>query len=89
MISEEDIQSVINLVTNQGLSEELVTQLRTQFEKYHFTYCIDDDMDAYTPAIERDGFNIYFVNSKDHCSTLTRDPASASGFVLSEVIADE
>ena len=72
----------------RGLSEDLISELRSQFD-YHFTYCMDDDMDAYTPAIEKDSFNVYFVDSSEHCSKLTTEPANASGFVLAEVIDDD
>lgn len=89
MISEQDIQSVVSTVHEKGLSEALISELRTQFQDYHFTYCMDDDMDAYTPAQTHGEFNLYFVNSTNHCSSLTRDPANASGFVLAEVLGDE
>ncbi len=89
MISQQDIDTVINRVHENGLSEELISTLRGEFNDYHFTYCIDDDMEAYKAAIECEGFNIYFVNSAEHCSKLTTDPTNASGFVLSEVIDDD
>lgn len=89
MINEADIERVIDVVESTGLSEQLIGTLRAEFADYHFTYCMDDDMDAYEPAVERPGFNIYFVNSSDHCSTLTKDPQGASGFVLAEVIDDD
>ncbi|WP_317933211.1 DUF6129 family protein [Halioxenophilus sp. WMMB6] len=89
MISEADIATVVDFVKANGLSEAVVSQLRGQFSDYHFTYCMDDDMEAYTPALESEGFNIYFVNSSDHCSKLTTDPTNASGFVLAEVDEDE
>ncbi len=89
MINEADIERVIDIVESSGLSEQLIGSLRVEFADYHFTYCMDDDMDAYQPAVERPGFNIYFVNSSDHCSALTRDLESASGFVLAEVIDDD
>lgn len=89
MITEQDISTVVDLVKANGLSEDVVSKLRSQFNGYHFTYCMDDDMDAYKPAKECEGFNIYFVNSSDHCSKLTTDPSNASGFVLAEVIEDD
>lgn len=87
MISQTDIDRVVQKVEASGLSEALLSDLREQFD-YHFTYCMDDDMDAFTPALEKNGFNVYFVDSSQHCSTLTSDPNAASGFVLAEVILD-
>jgi len=88
MIPASDIQGVVDYVKANGLSDDVVSQLRGKYQ-YHFTYCMDDDMEAYTPAMEEEGFNVYFVNSTEHCSKLTIDPNNASGFVLAEVLDDD
>ena len=88
MITDTDINGVVEFVKANGIDEAVIAKLREQYD-YHFTYCIDDDMEAYTPALEFDSFNVYYVNSKDHCSKLTTDPTSASGFVIAEVMDDE
>lgn len=88
MIEQQVIQDIVAMATSQGPSETLVAELRTQYPQHHFTYCMDDDMDAHTPALEGEGFNIYYVNSSNHCSVLTRDPEQASGMVVAEVIED-
>lgn len=89
MIQQQDLDAIVSLVEQQGLSESVITGLRDQYSDYHFTYCMDDDMDAYTPALERDGFNIYFVNSANHCATLTQNQESASGLVFAEILDDD
>jgi hypothetical protein len=48
----------------------------------------DDIMVNAKPVVERPRFNIYLVNSSDHCSVLSNDPEAASGIVLAEVIPD-
>jgi hypothetical protein len=88
MITQQDLDAIITQVDQQGLSESVLAALRQQFD-YHFTYCMDDDMDAHEPAMTRAGFNVYFVNSADHCAHLTKQPELASGFVFAEVIDDE
>ena len=88
MIAQQDLDAIISVVEQQGLSETLIGQLRDQYSDYHFTYCMDDDMDAHTPAIAKDQFNVYFVNSADHCASLTKDLDHASGLVFGEVIED-
>lgn len=85
MITQQDLDAIVSLVEQKGLSEMLIGELRGQYD-YHFTYCMDDDMDAHTPAIAKEHFNVYFVNSADHCASLTKDIDHASGFVLAEVI---
>lgn len=88
MLSEQSINEVIGVVNQLGLTEATIDELRKQFEGAHFTYCMDDDVGGYTPYRECDGFNIYLVNSQDHCSVLTREVDGASGMVLAEVIED-
>lgn len=89
MLNEQAIEQVIDVVKQQGLSEATLAVLREQFDDAHFTYCMDDDVGAANPYRECEGFNIYLVNSADHCSVLTREVDGASGMVLAEVIDDD
>ena len=86
MIAANDVETIIRQVEAGGLSDAAISELRKQYQNYHFTYCMEDDMDAHIPAIERTGFNLYFVDSADHCAKLTRDPEQGSGFVFAEII---
>lgn len=88
MINDDMIADVINLVADRGLSDDTIAELRQQYEGAHFTYCMDDDINAAKAFRECDGFNVYLVNSSNHCSVLTNDSGSASGLVLAEVIDD-
>jgi len=88
MIKQQDLDAIISVVEQQGLSETLIKELRAEYS-YHFTYCMDDDMDAHTPALSKDSFNVYFVDSTDHCASLTQELAHASGFVFAEVLDDD
>lgn len=89
MIAEQDVKTILSHVENAGLNDSVISDLRAQYKDYHFTYCMEDDMDAHTPAIESRDFNVYFVDSADHCAKLTRDPAHGSGFVFAEIINDD
>ena len=88
MIETSHVNAVIDFVHSKGLSEQSVIELRRQFSEYHFTWCMEDDMDNAAPAIEQGAFNIYFVDSSDHCSRLTIDHKKASGMVLAEVVEE-
>ena len=89
MLNEEMLDQIINVVGENGLSEATIGSLREQFNDAHFTYCMDDDVSGSATAYrECDGFNVYLVNSQDHCSVLTRELDGASGMVLAEVIDD-
>ncbi|PMR73788.1 DUF6129 family protein [Billgrantia endophytica] len=89
MIDQTLLSSVIQRAEKDTLDETLIASLRSAYPGVHFTLCMDDDIAVNAkPVAERLGFNVYLVNSSDHCSVLTNDPDAASGFVLAEVIAD-
>ncbi len=88
MLDQSTVDGVIATVSDQGLSEATIATLRQQFEGAHFTYCMEDDIGDARAYRECDGFNIYLVDSSDHCSVLTRELDGASGMVLAEVIPD-
>lgn len=88
MIEQAQLDKIIQVVEKAGLSEALISSLREYFPGVHFTYCLDDDITSANPVVSRDTFNIYLVDSRNHCSNLTSDIANASGLVLAEVIVD-
>ncbi len=88
MIASTELDAVVALIEQKGLSEMLLGELRDQFPGKHFTYCMEDDINAGKPVVERENFAIYLVDSRDHCSCLTTDLDTASGMVLAEIITD-
>lgn len=86
MLNARQIESIVTFVQERGPSEETVAALRENYGDCHFTYCIDDDMGAAKPYMEKDSFNIYLVDSRDHCASLTTDDTNASGLVIAEVL---
>jgi len=88
MIEQAQLDKIVQVVEKAGLSEALIVSLREYFPGVHFTYCLDDDIAAGKPVVSRDTFNIYLVDSSNHCSSLTSALESASGLVLAEVIND-
>jgi hypothetical protein len=86
MISQEQLERIGELVTQASVLESgSVDPLRGQFPDIHFTYCMDDDIYAALPVLERDRFNLYLVDSRDHCLSLTQDSEIATGIVVAEV----
>ncbi len=85
-LNKTQIDEVVAFVEANGLSDETVQSLRQQFSGCHFTYCMDDDVHFAKAYAERAGFNLYLVDSRQHCSELTSDSDCASGIVLAEVI---
>jgi hypothetical protein len=89
MINRHALQSILDFVEQKGLSEATLVELRTQFPDCHFTYCMDDDVIFSKAYAETPEYNVYLVDSRAHCSTLTNDADVASGVVFGEVIADD
>ena len=89
MIEPGQLHQVIAVANAKGLSEGLVAELRQKFSGIHFTLCMDDDMECARPAAEEKEFNVYLVDSTNHCSKLTTNLDRASGIVLAEIVEDE
>jgi len=89
MIEQSLLDAVVARAESGVLGEALIAELRDAHPGVHFTWCMDDDIAVNAkPVTQRDTFNLYLVNSSDHCSVLTNDPESASGIVLAEVIVE-
>ena len=89
MISQEQLDDVIARAEQGPLGVPLLASLRQAHPGAHFTLCMDDDIVVNArPVAERPGFNVYLVNSSEHCLVLTNDLDAASGVVLAEIIPD-
>ncbi|MGZ8215764.1 DUF6129 family protein [Methylomagnum sp.] len=89
MITAEDITAIAGAVEKLGLSDQSLVELRAGHPDVHFTYCMDDDIGSYSPHLERESFNIYLVDGREHCLKFTTELAHATGVVLAEVIQDD
>lgn len=88
MISTEQANAIAEKIETLGVDESIVTELRRQYQPIHFTYCMDDDLPNNTPVIERDGFNLYLIDGREHCLCLTNDFEVATGVIVAEIIPD-
>ncbi len=86
MISQETVNDIAKkLQSVEYLDEQAVSGLRQSYEGVHFTYCNDDDISEVSPVLEQENFNLYLVNGRDHCLTMTKDFNLATGVVVAEV----
>ena len=85
MIAPAQLQSIADFVSTQVLSDALVQHLKRAFPEFHFTYCMDDDVCSSRPVVENQGFNLYLIDSSEHCLTFTQDAAIATGVVIAEI----
>ena len=85
MISNDQIAAIGGWLGDFGASANMEQELRAAFPDMHFTFCSDDDVISDNPAASYERFNLYLVDSSQHCLSLTLDPESASGLVVAEV----
>lgn len=84
MIEEKVINEINTALIKQGLNENAVTALRKKWPGIHFTYCSDDDVSHAKAVRESDGFNIYLIDSRNHCLCFTSSTEVATGLVLAQ-----
>lgn len=88
MIAEETLKQVAESVERAGVGEAVLADLRQEFPGVHFSYCLDDDVGVARPVLEHPAFNLYLVDGRDHCLSLTTNPTAATGLLLAEVVAE-
>lgn len=88
MITTEQVNAIAAKIETMGVDETTITELRQQYHPIHFTYCMDDDLPNNTPVIERNDFNLYLIDGREHCLCLTNDYDVATGIVVAEIIPD-
>ncbi|ALG66999.1 DUF6129 family protein [Beggiatoa leptomitoformis] len=89
MLTVDIAEQIALQVELQGLDEATITTLRQSYPHLHFTYCMDDDINTPKPVLERQGFNVYLIDGREHCLKLTSHFETATGLVLAEVVADD
>lgn len=87
MIVPETLDRIASAVAALGgPNEQAQATLKQAWPELRFTFCSDDDMPArLSPALQREGFNLYLVGGGEHCLSLTKDPEQAIGVVLASV----
>ena len=88
MIDPVTLDRVTELAQTNALDETMVQSMRSNWPGVHFSYCLDDDVCGVEPVRSVPGVNIYLVDGRGHCLTLTNDPQAATGLILAEVEAE-
>jgi len=90
MIEAETLEKIANTAASLGeLNEAAFASLQQSWPNVRITLCNDDDMPPrLSPALQGEKFNLYLVNSSEHCLSLTDDPQQAIGVVIAEVDED-
>ena len=86
MIERRQLANIIGQIEAQGLNDATLARLRDRYLALHFTRCLDEEINHIQPVQEGLGFNVYLVDSREHCPRLTDDFDSADGLVLAAVV---
>lgn len=85
MIAQAEIERIGELLADTVLDDGAIDRLRSQFPDIHFTHCMDDDVCGVSPSLRTAGFNLYLIDSRDHCLALTQDREIATGILVAEL----
>ena len=81
-LSEEAIAGIETLLGAQRLEPAALAAFRQQFPSLSFTRCDLSDLGVEEPFREFPRFSLFLLDTSDHCSRLTSDPARATGLVV-------
>ena len=84
-MTAELVAAVRKAALEAGVSGQTLAALRAQFPGIHFSLCGDDDVVEARPFLSGPELNIYLVDGREHCLTLTEDLNVATGLLLAEV----
>ncbi|MEY3220144.1 MAG: hypothetical protein RIT27_1501 [Pseudomonadota bacterium] len=89
MLSETVLNQIVEKTLEVGAHESGLLVLKQMFPTIHFTLCSDDDILNAKPVRETAQFNLYLVNTSQHCAVLTNDTENASGVVIAWRVEEE
>ncbi len=81
-ISHTEIHELESLLTDVGGGPQAVAQIHCRFPNMTVTRCDASDMSSEDPFLRFSGFDLFFVDGRSHCWSITGDPTSATGIVL-------
>jgi hypothetical protein len=83
-LTDSDLAQIRELLeTDQPVSAR-IGSIRAAFPKISLTRCDASDMDTETPALEFGNFNVFLIDTSEHCVRITTNPASATGVIIAE-----
>ena len=85
MIESERIQGIAAVLLRAGLNDQTLAVLRESIPDLHFSLCSDDDVCGCPPVHQEAEFNLYLVDGRAHCLTLTTDQEAATGLLIAQV----
>ncbi len=81
-LSAEQIVLIETHLGADTADESAVAALRPLLPGISLTKCDTSDVDAERAFLEFKHFNVYLLDTSDHCVVMTTDPSRATGLVV-------
>lgn len=83
VLNPERLDAIAQSVASIGMADDLLLRLRADYAELRFSQCSEDDIPArLQPLLAAEGFDLYLMDTREHCITLTNDLNAASGVVI-------
>ena len=78
------LERIRTLLEAEGKPADRLASLRQAFPGLSLTHCDASDVDAETPALQTAAFDVFFLDTSEHCARITTDPDAASGLIVAD-----
>jgi hypothetical protein len=83
-LTADALEQIRALLEGEGPAAERIASLRKALPGISLTRCDASDMDTETPALTLPGFDVYFIDTSEHCARITTQPEAATGLIVAE-----
>jgi hypothetical protein len=83
-LTDEGLKQIQSLLESEAPASDRVASVRQAFPNLSLTRCDASDMDTETPVLETSAFNVYLLDTSEHCVRITRNPAAATGLIVAD-----
>ncbi|WP_026607693.1 DUF6129 family protein [Methylocapsa acidiphila] len=81
-LTTENLAQIEALLSAPDADASVLADFRQRFPGVSLTRCDPSDVDGERPYKEFSRFNLFLVSAVNHCVTMTRDPAVATGIIV-------
>ena len=82
-LSAEELTEIEQVLSALAADAPVIAEMRGRYPKLSWTRCDASDV-VEAPYKQTTLYDIHLLNSHDHCSQITSDPAQATGIILAK-----
>lgn len=83
-LAADALDRIRSLLEGEGSAADRIASLRNTFPGVSLTRCDASDMDTETPVLQTQGFDVYLIDTSEHCVKITTQPEAATGLIVAE-----